>query len=121
MVAVQAEGCAPVVKAVQAGQAACEYWEYASTIATGLCVPKSFADRLILKDIRESNGTAVSVPDAEITRQQQRLAAAEGIFACPEGAATVAALEQLLKQAAIHREETTILFNTGSGLKYIGS
>lgn len=119
MIAVQAEGCAPIVEAFNAGKATCEFWIEAHTIATGLCVPKSFADQIILKYIRESNGTAVSVSDHEITQSQRRLAQKEGIFSCPEGAATVAALEKLVKRGSIFPEETIILFNTGSGLKYI--
>ncbi len=121
MTSIQAEGCAPIVRAIQAGSTKCELWENAQTIATGLCVPKSFADQLILQDIRESNGTAVSVSDAEITHWQQRLARAEGIFACPEGAATLAGLVNLIQQGLIQRDETIVIFNTGSGLKYIGS
>ena len=119
MIAVQAEGCAPVVEAINAGKATCDFWEGASTLATGLCVPKSFADRIILEYIRESNGTAISVSDKEITQSQRRLARTEGIFSCPEGAATVAALEKLTKRESVLPEETIILFNTGSGLKYI--
>ena len=121
MISVQADGCAPVVKAIQAGVPFCDSWENAQTIATGLCVPKSFADRLILKDIRESIGTAISVSDHEITHWQQRLAQKEGIFTCPEGAATIAGLVKLIEQRSLHHDETIILFNTGSGLKYIGS
>jgi len=121
MISVQAEGCAPIVKAIQAGRSACDPWENAQTIATGLCVPKSFADQLILKDIRESKGTAVSVSDNDITHWQQRLAQREGIFACPEGAATIAGLDKLIKQGSILQDETIVLFNTGSGLKYISS
>jgi threonine synthase len=119
MIAVQAEGCAPVVKAIHEGKQTCEFWENAQTIATGLCVPKSFADRLILKDIRESIGTAVSVSDHEITHWQQRLAQQEGIFACPEGAATIAGLHEIIQMGMIHPEEQVVAFNTGSGLKYI--
>jgi threonine synthase len=119
MIAVQADGCAPVVKALSLGQQACDYWPNAHTIASGLCVPKSFADQLILKDIRQSQGTALSVSDQQITGAQHRLASREGIFACPEGAATVAALEQLARQHLIFPEETIVLFNTGSGLKYV--
>ncbi len=119
MIAVQAEDCSPVVKALDAGKVTCDFWENAHTIATGLCVPKSFADQIILKVIRESNGTAISVSDAEITQSQRRLAQTEGIFSCPEGAATVAAVEKLTKQGSILPDETIILFNTGSGLKYI--
>ncbi len=121
MISVQAEGCAPVVKAIQTGRSACDPWENAQTIATGLCVPKSFADQLILKDIRESKGTAVSVSDQEIIHWQQRLAQKEGIFACPEGASTIAGLDKLIKLGSILPGETIVLFNTGSGLKYIGS
>lgn len=121
MIAVQAEGCAPVVEAFDAGKLTCDFWENAHTLATGLCVPKSFADQIILKYIRESNGTAIRVSDDEITQSQRLLAKKEGIFSCPEGAATVAALEKLVKRGAIHQEETIILFNTGSGLKYISS
>jgi len=121
MIAVQAEGCAPVVEAFNAGKDACDFWENAHTIATGLCVPKSFADRIILNYIRESNGTALSVSDDEIIQSQSQLARTEGIFSCPEGAATLAALRKLVKRGFIHPEETIILFNTGSGLKYINS
>jgi threonine synthase len=119
MIAVQADGCAPVVKAFQAGVPTCDFWDNAHTIATGLCVPKSFADQLILKDIRESNGTAVSVSDQEITHWQQKLAQKEGIFSCPEGAATIAGLDKLAKQGLIHPDERVVVFNTGSGIKYI--
>ena len=119
MVAVQAEGCAPVVKAIADGAEACDLWVDAHTIASGLCVPKSFADRLILRDIRESNGTAVSVSDQEITTWQNRLAQCEGVFSCPEGAATVAGLVRLLTQKSIDPDESIVLFNTGSGIKYI--
>jgi threonine synthase len=121
MIAVQADGCAPVVKAFQAGVPTCDFWDNAHTIATGLCVPKSFADQLILKNIRESNGTAVSVSDQEITHWQQKLAQKEGIFSCPEGAATIAGLDKLAKQGLIHPDETLVVFNTGTGIKYISS
>ncbi len=119
MIAVQSEGCAPVVKAFEAGQPTCDYWQGAQTIATGLCVPKSFADRLILKDIGDSHGIAMSVSDQEISLAQQHLAKTEGIFSCPEGAATVAALIKIVQQNLIEASEDIILFNTGSGLKYI--
>jgi threonine synthase len=119
MVSVQAEGCAPVVKAFQAGAETCQFWEEAHTIASGLKVPKSFADRLILNCLRESNGTAVAVSDKEILNAQRKLAETEGIFAAPEGAATIAALEKLVKEGWI-KEEKVVLFNTGMGIKYIG-
>ncbi len=119
MVAVQAEGCAPVVKAFQTGRSFCDFWIGARTIASGLRVPKSFADHIILHDIKESQGAAVAVSDEEITRAQIRLAAAEGIFAAPEGAATLAALEHLLREGWVQADERIILFNTGTGLKYL--
>ena len=119
MVSVQAEGCAPVVKAFQAKASFCDFWTNAHTIASGLRVPKSFADHLILQDIYESEGTAVAVSDEAILESQRQLAVAEGIFAAPEGAATLAALKELLKQNWLHPDERIILFNTGSGLKYL--
>jgi threonine synthase len=119
MVAVQAEGCAPVVKAFEANAAVCEFWENAQTIASGLRVPKSFADALILNDLRESRGTAVAVSDEAILEAQRQLGRLEGIFAAPEGAATLAALKELLNQKWIDPAERVVLFNTGSGLKYL--
>ena len=118
-VAVQAENCAPVIKAVRARAASCEFWKDAQTIASGLRVPKSFADRLVLKDIYASQGTAVAVSDASILEAQRELAAAEGIFAAPEGAATLPALKELVRSGWIRPEERVVLFNTGSGLKYL--
>jgi threonine synthase len=119
MVSVQAEGCAPVVKAFNQGAPFCDFWINAQTIASGLRVPKSFADHLILQDIYQSNGTAVAVSDKSILESQKHLASLEGIFAAPEGAATLAALKQLLQQGWVHPEERIVLFNTGSGLKYL--
>ena len=119
MVSVQADGCAPVVKAFQSGAERCEVWQNASTIASGLRVPSVFADRLILQALRESQGTALTVTDAEILAAQKELGAAEGIFAAPEGAATLAALKHLLAQKWIKSDEKVVLFNTGSGLKYV--
>jgi threonine synthase len=119
MVSVQAEGCAPVVKAFRANASSCDFWEGAQTIASGLRVPKSFADKLILKDIYASAGTAVAVSDEAILEAQKELAAREGIFAAPEGAATLAALQDLIHRGWIRSEERVVLFNTGSGLKYL--
>lgn len=121
MVAVQAEGCAPVVKAFHNGAAFCDFWMNANTVASGLRVPKSFADTLILHDLYASGGTAVSVSDEAIVRAQRWLCQREGIFAAPEGAATLAALQELVNQRWIAPEETVVLFNTGSGLKYLDS
>jgi threonine synthase len=119
MVSVQAEGCAPVVKAFEKHASFCDFWIDAKTIASGLRVPKSFADHLILSNLYESNGKAIAVSDASITEAQKELAMAEGIFAAPEGAATLAALKELVAQKWIQPDEKVVLFNTGSGLKYL--
>lgn len=119
MVSVQAAGCAPVVKAFERGALFCDFWMNAQTLASGLRVPKSFADRLILQDIYDSQGTAIAVSDAAILEAQKQLASSEGIFAAPEGAATLAALGDLVQQGWVHPEERIVLFNTGSGLKYL--
>jgi threonine synthase len=119
MVAVQADGCAPVVKAFEAGAAFCDFWINAHTLASGLRVPKSFADELILKDIRDSQGIALAVSDEDILEAQRNMGRLEGIFPAPEGAATLVALEKLLGQNWIHPEDRIVLFNTGSGLKYL--
>lgn len=119
MVSVQSDGCAPVVRAFNAGSDTNEYWAKAQTIASGLRVPKSFADRLIMKALYESNGAAEAVSDEKISAAQKFLASGEGIFAAPEGAATFAALQSLLKKGWIKPYEKVVLFNTGTGLKYI--
>ncbi len=119
MVVVQADGCAPVVKAFESGAAFCDFWTNAQTIASGLRVPKSFADALILEDLRASHGTAVAVSDAEILEAQRYLGRMEGIFPAPEGAATLAALRKLILQKWVSPQERIVLFNTGLGLKYL--
>jgi threonine synthase len=119
MVVVQAEGCAPVVKAFEAGKTSCDFWPDAHTIASGLRVPKSFADQLILSDLYESNGIAISVSDDDLLDAQHQLGKAEGIFSAPEGAATLSALKKLIQQKWVHPDERIVLFNTGSGLKYL--
>jgi len=119
MVSVQADGCAPVVKAFEAGALFCDFWLDAHTLASGLRVPKSFADHLILHDIYQSHGTAVAVSDESILEAQREMASQEGIFAAPEGAATLAALKGLVKSGWVKPEEKIVLFNTGSGLKYL--
>ena len=119
MIAVQASGCAPVVKAFMSGASSCEFWLNANTIAAGLRVPKSFADREILHDLKESNGTAIEVDDKEIVSAQNILASSEGIFAAPEGAATLAGLIKLVGRNEIHPDEKVVLFNTATGLKYL--
>lgn len=118
MVSVQAAGCAPVVRAFHANTERIAPWENASTIASGLRVPAVFADRLVLRCLHESKGTAVSVTDEEINSAQREMARLEGILAAPEGAATLAALRKLLKSGEIKADEKIVLFNTGTGLKY---
>jgi threonine synthase len=119
MVSVQAAGCAPVVRAFETQAQRIEPWENASTVAAGLRVPAVFADRLVLRVLHESQGNAVSVSDEEIIKSQSQLAQMEGIFAAPEGAATLAGLKKLISQGWIKPDENVVLFNTGSGLKYI--
>jgi len=119
MVAVQAAGCAPLARAVETGAEEVEVWEGASTVAAGLRVPKPYAGKLILEAIRQSSGTAVAVTDEELQEAQRRLAREEGILAAPEGAATLAALEKLAVRGEVQPEERVVLFNTGSGLKYL--
>ena len=119
LMVVQAAGCAPVVKAFESGAKHCDIWENAHTIANGLRVPKSFADRLILRIIRASNGIAIAVSDEEIYTYQRLLAAHEGIFTAPEGAATLAGLVRLKQLGWIRQDERVVLFNTGAGLKYL--
>jgi threonine synthase len=119
MVTVQAEGCAPVVRAFTSGAERTETWQDAQTLAAGLRVPNVFADRLVLGVLRESRGTAITVSDAEILQAQSEIAHAEGILACPEGAASLAGLRHLLDAGWIQSDESVVLFNTGTGLKYL--
>jgi len=119
MVAVQAEGCAPIIKAFDAHAPFCDFWLGAHTLAAGLRVPKSFADQIILQDLYDTQGTAVAVSDDAIVEAQRYWAAREGIFAAPEGAATLAALFQLVKSGWVKPDERIVLFNTGTGLKYL--
>lgn len=118
MVAVQAAGCAPVVEAFEKGGESCEFWENAHTIASGLRVPKALGDFLMLQAIRSTSGTALAVRDEEMLAAARELASLEGIFAAPEGAATVAAAGKLREQGWLDENETVVLFNTGSGYKY---
>ncbi len=119
MVSVQAQGCAPIVRAFECGADEAQVWPNAETIASGLRVPLPFAHRLILRVIRQSGGTAVAVSDEEILQAQRMLAAQEGIFAAPEGAATLAALQHLQRVGWIAPQERVLLLNTGSGVKYV--
>ena len=117
MVCVQAAGCAPMVKALKEGHDRCESFAGAQTIAAGLRVPKPLGDRLILRAIRESHGTAITVTDDEMIAARAQIAAAEGIQACLEGAATVAALRKLIAAGEIKPDERVLCLNTGTGLK----
>lgn len=119
LVAVQAAGCAPIIKAFDDGAASSEFWNGAQTVASGLRVPKSFADKIILDDLRASHGTAIAVGDEQLLAAQRFLASREGIFAAPEGAATLAGLIQLKEKNWVAPDERIVLFNTGTGLKYI--
>jgi threonine synthase len=119
MVAVQASGCAPIVKAYDEDKASAAPWQNAKTVASGLRVPQAVADFLMLQAIRESRGTALSVSDAEMLAEIPHVGKAEGIFFCPEGAACVAALRRLIENGWIKPEEEVLIFNTASGLKYL--
>ncbi len=118
MVAVQAEGCAPVVEAFDSKAAKTTPWTDAHTYASGLRVPAPFGDVLILQALRESGGTAIAVSDDEMAQGQLDLARGEGVFACPEGGATLAAARKLIASGFISRSDKLVLFNTGTGLKY---
>ena len=118
LVAVQASGCAPIVRAWEDGATESQAWQNASTIAFGVTVPKPLGDFLILDAVRRTGGCAIAVDDDQILAAQSRLAAAEGAFICPEGAACVAAAEQLRKDAWIGEDDEVVLLNTGAGIKY---
>ena len=119
MVSVQASGCAPIVKAFSENKTTAEPWRNARTIASGLRVPQAVADFLMLQAIRASGGTALSVSDDDMLAEIPRIGKAEGIFFCPEGAACVAALRQLIGNGWIKPADEVLLFNTASGLKYL--
>ena len=118
MVAVQAAGCAPMVRAYEAGEAHAQRWEDARTIAAGIRVPQALGDFLILRAVRESGGFAVAVSDQAITAAIDEVTRNEGFLMCPEGAATYAALKAALADGRIDRDEQVVLFNCATGLKY---
>ncbi len=118
MVAVQATGCAPIVKAWEDGAEHAELWENAHTIAAGIRVPIAIGDFLILEAIRESGGFAIAVDDPAITSAQIRAARDDGLLMSPEGAATLAAYQQALRSGLVDQSERAVLFNCGNGLKY---
>lgn len=119
MIAVQAEGCAPIVRAFEAHADVSEYWDGAATVASGLRVPKALGDFIVLDDLYSSRGEAVAVSDAELMSSCRGLARDEGVFAAPEGGAGLAAVEKLVAADKISRDETVVVFNTGSGYKYL--
>jgi threonine synthase len=118
MVAVQAAGCAPMVRAYEAGEEHAPRWENAHTIAAGIRVPQAVGDFLILRAVRESGGFAIAVDDDAITAALDEAARVEGLLMCPEGAATYAAYKQALADGRIRRDERAVLFNCATGLKY---
>jgi threonine synthase len=119
MVSVQAEHCAPIVRAFDEGRERSELFPNARTIADGLRVPKAIGDFLVLRAVRESGGTAVAVSDADMVRGMRDLGANEGISAAPEGGAALQAVRILIDRGSIKPDDTVVLFNTGGALKYL--
>lgn len=118
MVAVQATGCAPMVRAYEAGEEHAPRWENAHTVAAGIRVPQAVGDFLILRAVRESGGFAIAVDDDAIEQAQRDVAGADGLLLCPEGAATHAAYKQALSDGRVSRTDRVVLFNCATGLKY---
>jgi threonine synthase len=121
MVSVQAAGCAPIVHAFAEGNRFADEFPNAATTASGLRVPKAIGDFLILDALRESGGEAVSVTDEELIAATREIGAAEGIFCAPEGAACLPALRKLIEAGQVDANDRVVLFNTGSGVKYMES
>ena len=119
MVSVQSATCAPIVRAFENGERFADEFENASTVASGLRVPKAIGDFLILDAIRESGGTAVAVTDDELVKAVGEIGAATGVFCAPEGAACLPALRKLIASGDVKEGETVVIFNTGSGVKYL--
>jgi threonine synthase len=118
MFAVQAEGCAPIVRAFDAGDEFAERWEHAATVATGIRVPKAVGDFLILRAVRDSGGAAVPVPEQAILEAVEDVARDDGFLFCPEGGAVLAAWRQALERGLVGRDERVLLFNCANGNKY---
>lgn len=118
LVAVQATGCAPIVRAWEEKKTESEFWDNAQTMAFGITVPKALGDFLVLDAIYKTDGCAVAVDDSEILRAEEMMASREGTFVCPEGAATLSATITLVESGWIKADERVVLLNTGSGLKY---
>jgi threonine synthase len=121
MVSVQAEGCAPIVRAFEEGKRFADEFPNAETVASGLRVPRAIGDFLILDALRASNGAAVAVKDEELIAATREIGASEGLFVAPEGGACLPALRKLMASGEIGPHERVVLFNTGAGVKYIES
>ncbi len=119
MISVQAEGCAPITRAFERKLEASEFWQDAHTVASGLRVPKALGDFLVLRAVRESGGTAISISDNEMLEAGILMAERQGIFPAPEGGACLAAVERLLESGFLKADEKIVIYNTGSGLKYL--
>jgi len=119
MVSVQAEGCAPIVRAFESGATHADEFRDAATVASGLRVPKAIGDFLILDALRKSGGTAIAVSDDELLAAVAEIGGTEGLFVAPEGAACLPALRKLIQRGDVDRNEEVVLFNTGAGIKYI--
>jgi threonine synthase len=119
MVSVQAEGCAPIVRAFDRGALAATPWENPMTVADGLRVPRAIGDFLILRAVRESGGRAVAVPDRTMIDGMLELGRVEGVSAAPEGGAALAAIRRLVDDGSIGPRDRVVLFNTGGALKYL--
>jgi threonine synthase len=118
MVVVQAEGCAPIVRAFEKGERHADLWQNAHTAAAGMRVPVAIGDYLILDAVRNSGGTALTVSEDEIREGQLALGRLAGVYACPEGGATYAALKKLSARGDVGEDDLVVLFQTGMGIKY---
>jgi len=115
---VQASGCAPIVRAFEAGEEHAERWEDAATVAAGIRVPRAVGDFLILRAVRASGGQAVAVGDPAILKAVDDCARRDGLLLCPEGGATLAAYREALRNGLVDEDERVVLFNCATGLKY---
>jgi threonine synthase len=119
MIAVQADGCAPVVRAFEKGERRSEFWQNAATVSSGLRVPKPLGDFLILDAVRASGGTCIAISDRDALQAGVQAARLDGVFPAPEGAACFAAVEKLTKSGFLSADEKVLIYNTGTGLKYL--
>jgi threonine synthase len=118
LVAVQSTGCAPIVRAHDEGAAESAFWDNAFTSAFGINVPKPLGDFIILNAISETNGTAIAVDDGQIAADRAECARLEGVFPCPEGAATISAVRKLRENGWLTADDEVVVLNTGAGIKY---